>query len=303
MSTVINRCISFLNLWKRILARLLLAAAFVSPGFHALQGFSELCNPALRQEACIASIHEETAGIDLESVFLPDLRTLPPHDLQLVVQSGKKVIRFSNSVWNSGPGVLELRGKLDAEEDTLQVTQHLYGRGQTQVLQDVGTFSYHAEHTHWHWEGFSSYEIWSTGPEGDLDRIVARSDKVSYCMMDTGRTGDTAWLREQQQAGIEVPERRVYYQCLWKRQGISVGWVDTYAAHIPGQSIDITHLPNGLYALRSTVNPQGIIIESDASNNTALTYFVLRDRYLNPVDEEQVRYRPSFTRRFDAQQD
>lgn len=252
----------------------------------------------------MVSGHEEAQeGIDLESVLLPDLRTLPPHDLQIIVRSDKKAIRFSNSVWNSGPGILELRGELDDDQQTLQVTQHLFGRDQTQALQDVGTFSYHAEHTHWHWEGFSSYEIWSTGPEGELDRIVARSDKVSYCMMDTGLTGDTSWLQEQQQEGIEISDRRVYGQCLWKRQGISVGWVDTYAAHIPGQSIDISHLPNGLYALRSTVNPEGIIVESDASNNTALTYFVIRDRYMNPVDAGQVRYRPSFTRRFEMEQE
>ncbi|HEY8173639.1 MAG TPA: lysyl oxidase family protein, partial [Dehalococcoidia bacterium] len=58
-------------------------------------------------------------------------------------------------------------------------------------------------------------------------------------------------------------------------QGISAGWSDTYAASIPGQDIDISGLPDGRYAIKTTVDPDRRLIESDDDNNTSTTYVAL----------------------------
>ena len=39
--------------------------------------------------------------------------------------------------------------------------------------------------------------------------------------------------------------------------------------------MDITDLPDGVYALRSTVDPDQQLLEMDARNNAGITYFEL----------------------------
>ena len=51
--------------------------------------------------------------------------------------------------------------------------------------------------------------------------------------------------------------------------------MDVYLWDTPGQEIDITGLPHGTYALVSTANPDGILMEADLENNSATTAFRL----------------------------
>jgi hypothetical protein len=77
--------------------------------------------------------------------------------------------------------------------------------------------------------------------------------------------------------GELYPFRSVYNTCTEKIQGLTPGWIDIYAYYLPGQSIDISHLPNGVYALTSTANPEGNVHEVDYRNNMGVTYFTLYD--------------------------
>lgn len=222
----------------------------------------------------------------LKDVSLPDLQTLPPFDLQLVVHrgSGRRVIRFSNSVWNSGPGVLELRGIYNQQNNTIEVRQYLYGFEPDLVKRRVNEFMFHREHNHWHWDGFSIYEIWTVESNGRLGEIVVTSGKVGYCMLDINPVGDD-WIQKEDMQGLEIPDRRQYGDCGWRRQGISVGWVDTYDSDTPGQAMDVSDLPDGLYALRSTVDPDGILYESNITNNSAVVFFSMRGDHLHVIGE------------------
>jgi hypothetical protein len=58
-------------------------------------------------------------------------------------------------------------------------------------------------------------------------------------------------------------------------EGLSVGYGDTYPWNIAGQSFDITDLDDGCYWLRSTANPEGHLMESDKTNNSAEVSFRL----------------------------
>jgi hypothetical protein len=212
----------------------------------------------------------------LEGLALPDLQTLPPFDFRLHEYrvSGRREIRFANSVWNSGEAVLELHGEYDPGKNTVVFNQHLFGEGQREITHRVGEFSFHKEHNHWHWEDFSIYEIWSLAPDGSLDEIVATSGKVGYCMLDIRR------VTEEEIATVpidetQVPDTRQFRGCGWRTQGISIGWVDTYFAYTPGQVMDITELRDGFYAFRSTVDPGGNLHEADEGNNSATIYFSL----------------------------
>lgn len=221
----------------------------------------------------------------LTDVLVPDLQTLPPFDLQLIVNqfTGSRRIRFANSVWNRGEGVMELRGVLDEESRKIIVSQDLYGPDSEVIERRVSSFHFNPVHGHWHWEDFGHYEIWSTGPWGELVEVVARSDKVGFCMLDTSPI-TREWLDFLSITDFQVAERARYGECGWRLQGISVGWMDTYDADVPGQEIDVSTLPDGLYALRSTVDPQGLLFESDKENNSAMVYFQLEGDQLQVID-------------------
>ncbi|MGB7875250.1 MAG: lysyl oxidase family protein, partial [Anaerolineales bacterium] len=75
-----------------------------------------------------------------------------------------------------------------------------------------------------------------------------------------------------------------YTACDQNSQGISVGWIDTYRHHLEGQCIDITFLPDGVYALRSVVDPDKKLWERNYENNDAILYFELAGKSVNVIE-------------------
>jgi hypothetical protein len=211
-------------------------------------------------------------------LLLPDLQTLPPYDLVIRVVSAtdRKLLRLSNSILNGGPGAIEMLGVFNPATGKTTVTQHIYKVDGTSLDYAAGEFVYHPGHQHWHLENFVSYEVWSLTRKGALDAVVAFSDKVSYCLQDDSRSD------------IPGSSRRTYTQCDRKVQGISVGWIDTYTWDTEGQIVDITDVPDDLYALRSTVDPANRLWEVDDTNNSATVYIEIVDNRVRIVDEASV---------------
>lgn len=183
------------------------------------------------------------------------------------------MLRFSNSILNSGPGVLKVLGRSDSSTSTTTVTQHVYNVDGTFEEHAAGVFAFHPDHDHWHLGNFALYEVWSLDSDGDLDEVVAVTDKVSYCLMDETRSD----------LPNAYPEP-TYTLCDQTIQGISPGWIDTYEHNTPGQIVDITDLPDGVYALRSTVDPDDQLREMDNSNNAGTVYFELSASDLQMLD-------------------
>ncbi len=208
-----------------------------------------------------------SAASDDPPLLLPDLQTLPPTDLDIqTFPGGTRLLRLDNTIWNSGSGPLELIGEYNRLTRKTQVTQHIYATGSKPIERVVGEFVFHPGHSHWHFEDFALYQLWSINTYGDLLQIVAASEKLSYCLLDTSIV--TRHLPDFARWGS-------YFICGQKEQGLSVGWGDTYDSFLDGQSLDVTDLPDGLYALLSTTNPNRTILESSYDNNTAATYLQL----------------------------
>ena len=138
----------------------------------------------------------------------------------------------------------------------------------------MGEFVFHPGHNHWHLESFSLYELWSLSESGTLDKVAATSDKVSYCLRDIHRNPHPN----------QAP-RMGYGTCTYGRQGLSVGWVDVYDHYLPGQSIDISGLPDGTYALMSTADPYNLIQESDETNNAAVVYLEIKGTQVSILNQ------------------
>jgi hypothetical protein len=198
----------------------------------------------------------------------PDLQTLPPSELLIeITPDGQALLRFSNSILNAGPGILEVLGELNPRTNRITVTQFANTlRGDIEE-HTAGEFVFHPDHDHFHLENFALYEVRSLAANGDLNGGVAFTDKISYCLRDNTRSD----LRE-------AAPGPVYTVCDQNTQGMSVGWIDTYDFQTPGQIVAIGHVPDGVYALRSTVDPADQLWEADEANNSAFIYFELADR-------------------------
>ncbi len=225
-------------------------------------------DPALL--ASLFDAHEQA-----NPLLLPDLMTLPPYSLYITRNSSSdtSLLRLTNSVWNAGYGPLELWGRVVGDGSTHAVVQRIFQSDGSYQERTMGEFVFHPGHNHWHLESFSHYELWSLSERGTLDRVAATSDKVSYCLRDIHRNPHP-----------DQAPRMGYGTCTYGRQGLSVGWVDVYDHYLPGQSIDISGLPDGIYALMSTADPFNLIQESDESNNATVVYLEIKNLRVTILD-------------------
>lgn len=214
--------------------------------------------------------------------LLPDLQTLPPTDLRLLydAETGRAIIRFTNSVWNSGQGNLELIGVRNRTTNQVQVSQRVYA-ADPEIFDEyeVGEFIFDDEHNHWHFERFALYEVWSVDESGSLDTLVSSGEKVSWCVIDEA-------LAETDLPEEMVSTRSNYSHCEGEVQGLSVGWVDIYESYLPRQWVEIAPLEDGLYVLVSTVNPDHLLYEEDVHNNSGLVYFEIRGLRLKTLEDQ-----------------
>jgi hypothetical protein len=220
----------------------------------------------------------QTAGL-----LLPDLRTLPPSDLEIVaLPDGSRELRLSNTIWNSGAGPLELEGAPNLAAQKTRVEQHVYTESGPQLNLLVGEFVWHVTHDHFHFEEFSIYELWTLTPTGRLGRLVSSSDKLSYCVIDTE-------IVNSETEGFSPFKR--FGGCGQDQQGLSIGWGDTYKSHLDGQSIPLPGILDRFFALKSTVNPDAILLEANFQNNTALIFLDVRGEHIEAIDFAEYRER------------
>ncbi len=210
--------------------------------------------------------------------YYPDLITRPPSSVHLQRSKGTSTRRlfFSNTIGNIGDGPLELRPENDSTTGLTNAFQEVYTRtpgtakgGIRMTLVSttlIGTFVFHPAHNHWHMEDFARYELRSINPDGSTGQVVATTQKVSFCMIDTDTINSTL-----PNFGMGLS-----HSCGQSaRQGVKVGMGDTYSSSLPDQFIDITMIADGTYRLLTVADPNtperpgGRLLELNDSNNAA----------------------------------
>jgi hypothetical protein len=198
---------------------------------------------------------------------LPDLAALPAWGIQSAVdEHGHDQLQFSATVWNSGPAPLVVDGFRGRGQDLMDAYQNFYRGAQRVGYRKVGSFEYDARpgHEHWHFRDFAAYTLVSTaGPR------TVRSDKESFCLAPTDAEDLTV------PGALWRPMVTGFSSCgtrssLSLREAMPVGWGDTYVQTLPGQSFDITGVPNGSYVIKVRANPYGRLLERSRRNNVSL---------------------------------
>lgn len=196
---------------------------------------------------------------------LPDLAMAFPSQLRVEVSpSGVKRLRFTTMIVNIGAGPFETGSSRRADETVMGVNQRIYNTaGKVRKEDTTAVAMYSGDgHDHWHVQDVARYELFDVSGQGEALR---RDAKVGFCFFDTSGYRRTL---------PRSPRTRKYSKAgcgsqasLFVRNGISVGWGDTYAWNLSRQWINLGGLPAGQYFLKVTVDPLSQFQELNRDNN------------------------------------
>ncbi len=207
---------------------------------------------------------------------LPDLIPLPAFAMGVGRRGrdGRDWLSFGANLWNAGPGNLVVEGYRQPGEGVMDAWQYfLTADGTVTGKAAAGRLEYDARdgHDHWHFRQFATYQLLDSNKQK-----VVRSKKEAFCLAPTDAIDTT------RPNAVWIPYSvGLYSACggpnaLWTRENLDVGWGDTYYQGLPGQSFNITDLPNGRYFVAVIANPKDKLLESNTSNNVSLRRIFLR---------------------------
>lgn len=217
-----------------------------------------------------------------ERELLPDLVPLPPRDLVLTETTGGMRLSFSTTYYNQGEGPLELLADpatIDVPGDIPRdVSQRIYKEDGTYRERPAGTFMWHHEHIHYHFADFVLYDFEPVDVPDVVD-LASVQQKSTFCVRDVSVVDMELEFRD---------DDATYQICGRERQGISVGWGDTYFFSYPDQHVDVSGFPSGTYRLSFRVNPEDRFEEITKENNisSALMYLDMEAGTVEVLEEQ-----------------
>jgi hypothetical protein len=208
----------------------------------------------------------------------PDLRSLPAWDIAITDGEdgdvpGKDYLAFSANVWNAGPAPLVVDGFRTPGEDLMDAYQYFYDASGKQVgYTPTGTMEWDPRigHEHWHFTDFASYRLLSADQTKEV-----RSGKEAFCLANTDAVDYTVKNANWHPYNTDLSTACGQQNSLSVREVLDVGSGDTYTQYRPGQSFDITDLPNGTYYIQVIANPEKRLKETNLNNNVALRKVIL----------------------------
>jgi hypothetical protein len=120
-------------------------------------------------------------------------------------------------------------GAVNPDGVTQQVYQRLYTSSGSSKQFLAGSFIYHPQHAHVHFEDFTNYNLRAVTPTdgtaegviedgtGGAGAVAATSEKVSFCLLDSLMFNTSL---------PGAPQSAQNVSCSNAKQGISVGWAD-----------------------------------------------------------------------------
>jgi hypothetical protein len=171
------------------------------------------------------------------SPVLPDLMPKPQLNVTTKQIEGRWHIFFSTIIVNVGESDFVLRATRETD-GTWRVEQGIpYTESGAEIVPTEATLAWGGDgHDHWHVTRVAAVRLVALDERGPEEAV--------YSSHSCGDEGDTF-------IGV----------------GLSRGWNDTYRQSLPGQSIDVTGLPDGKYRLWTEVDEQGWFREASRKNN------------------------------------
>ncbi len=204
----------------------------------------------------------------------PNLSPLPAFDIHLVPKNGGQTkLVFSTTSWNSGVAPLELiAGDIDFRGRKQKVYQRVYLNDGGYYDRLAGFVEWHRKHSHFHFNDYALYTLRPVDAPGGSQRT---GSKTTFCIIDTDPIDTTL---------PGAPNQPVYSSCGMDKQGMSVGWGDTYGYWLSGQEVDFAGNPDGLYQLSIEVDPKNLLLETDENDNVSCVLLEISNLTVNVFD-------------------
>ncbi|GIE52310.1 hypothetical protein Ani05nite_58440 [Amorphoplanes nipponensis] len=250
------------------------AAAVAEHGEHAGQGDPKLqvsaYDPQFRPPA------RKPKAVRASSIAKgprPDLRSLPAWGISLSQEEDKWFVNFGATVWNGGTSPLLVDGFRQTGTELMDAYQYFFdAKGKEVGSVAAGTMEWDARegHRHWHFTDFAQYNLL-----GADQKLAVRSGKEAFCLANTDAVDYTIPNAKWRPENTDLSSSCGQNTAVAVREVLDIGNGDTYTQDRPGQSFDITDLPNGTYYIEVKANPANKLTELSTTNNTALRKIVL----------------------------
>lgn len=218
-----------------------------------------------------------TGKATVPDVPKPDLRSLPAYGITVSdgyeEVPGKDYLAFSANVWNAGPAKLVVDGFRSPGKELMDAYQYFYdAKGKQVGYTPTGTMEWDPRpgHEHWHFTDFASYRLLKADKKESV-----RSGKEAFCLANTDAVDYTVKNANWHPDNTDLSTACGQENSISVREVLDVGSGDTYTQDLPGQSFDITGLPNGTYYIQVLANPENRLKETNHKNNSALRKVVL----------------------------
>lgn len=212
------------------------------------------------------------SDVPLPADTLPNLAGLPAFDISVRRAGARDMLLFAATVFNAGPGPLIIEGYRSSPRLVMDGWQFLRRDGEDVAAVPVSKleFDQREGHSHWHFRDFAEYAL--VRADG---RMVRRSPKEAWCLAPTDQIDQLVPNAEIRPGNPLLATACGDRSAVQVREVLDVGAGDTYTAETPGQAIDVTTLPNGVYFLSIEANPGKVVRETTTGDNTALRRIVL----------------------------
>ena len=252
----------------------------------------------VRAEAVTKSSFRVRAKLEMlasprgDTPLLPNLRTEPPFDFtfetdtiilggatasgfyqgtcgpdEMAEDGARRCLRFTVGPQNAGDGPLELRfspaaDALGQEAPMYQVITHADG---STSEHEAGTYEYHKTHAHYHFKGFATLKLFRV--HGRRLEKAGTGRKSGFCFGDVMMNSWDSFIQER--AGTSRSTCGDFTEAY---MGLTRGWTDIYDRSTPGNYIEFTDQPDGLYVVQSTVDEANVVRETNERDNTSYAY-------------------------------
>jgi len=177
---------------------------------------------------------------------------------------------------NRGPVEIDFATPAGQTPATVPARQRIYRSDGTSYTRSAGNVEYHPVHHHYHFEHYSQSDAFAIDADGNpVGAPVATGQKNGFCLADTDITA-----RQHQQ--YVAPMFYTAPNCLSPRssdgstdryvEGEGTGNGDTYTADLPDQFLDASHITNGVFIVRTVVDPDHKLLESNTHDNCTQHY-------------------------------
>jgi Lysyl oxidase len=203
---------------------------------------------------------------------MPDLVPLPAWGIAVDNHKKHSYLDFSATVWDSGPAPMVIEGFRRPGTSVMDAFEYFYKDGQVVGRAPAGILHYDSApgHEHWHFQQFAAYTLLD---ESMTKQVASR--KTGFCLAPTDAIDLTVPGALWRPDSVGLFSQCGDQNAIWTRETLPSGWGDTYEQSLPGQSFDITNLPNGTYWIQIQANPLGQIHEVSTSNDTTYRQVIL----------------------------